>query len=1306
MLDPRCSILTFPQRFDGTHLHLRVLIVPKLGPAWDGSPLQPFLENVPAAGDTAVAFADADLALEARVLDGLGRFPVDTPVDATVALPDASGVATDARGLFEALVAPVAGRFTLAATPPRLAESAADGISLRKHLPSSYRDSFLFTGPRHPGATTDDSYSCAIANAAPPNPAFVTTPDGVSWGQIYAYCLRHPQLARRLGLIREGSFEVDGRFADGGFVYVDLAHGSDYAPQQAAEPTLLSRYAARIPALEAGTARQLFAAVQFPVLIDDPAVPGPPPLLGNYDQVFIEASEYDDGFAKVVHAVQPVSQNLLAEEPDGFSPLTDIGIRAGWDDEQILIWQSRQVAADATVPAIGGVAQRLDAPLGAFAYRLDARELGDPAWHSLVEVRSRAPLALDGIAIGDPPDEPFTGELGVEVHPQSFDGVQPARNLWLPAYLAQWNGQSVVLPDEIAADLFHTEEAVGTTASLGRMYDGVGLDEVPLRYGHTYQLRVRLTDPTGGGPLPSDEPINAGPSTTTKVEFVRHVVPERVSLANLPTFPEQPSGSLFTDDVLELRRPVLGYPAVMFTGKYADPVPLLQAASDEAVGKGSFGIPDPDVTRVQIVVEVQALRMDNLLSSNKREPYAELYRTEREFDPAMDSALEIPLTFDDAAVLRFGVPGDLGDLGVTQAEIDARNDLPLPTARLIRLTIIALADEDATYFAEGANVGKPLQIQVRRESVDETAMFAAATPASMIRALWLQPDPPPSNDGTIGSLFFQRGADASPSIVARLAAEVDVDAKGLTLVGRRGERIVFGAARGIRHTMAPDNSSLTLAAKDDLVNQWIVALTLQLDRDWTWDGLQPIGFDVFRTKRFKGGGDVDDNAGNPIGQWEVVTTASQLAIDQADRTHTRLVFLDAVEPKPADPNAFPDVIGLDYRIEPRFASPPDDADPALELEVELPVTTAPAQVPRIVSAGLALSPYSRNDTYSETGARRRFLWLELSEAPLDPNDEIFIRMLGYAPDPLLSDHRFETFVPPEESPLPIDPELVRVISPGMADDHAGLAAMTRLEASDDSPTHYLVPLPPGLTVDSPELFGLFTYELRVGHADIWSTAHGRFGRPLRSTGVQHPAPTLFCTVQRTRDELIVEAPYAKAVLNGKNITADPPRTQLWVLLYAQVRQADGADWRNILLDDRRLRLQRRLRPSARETFLATATLPGAFQNQDAPARGATAWRQDEIERLLLALGLPADAPLSVLCVEMMPTSAALRPQRSSLRESTVDATEFASAMVAQRGGTRQAVDTTADDEGRPLSDELGHHRILRTSPLVAAPPIC
>ena len=112
---------------------------------------------------------------------------------------------------------------------------------------------------------------------------------------------------------------------------------------------------------------------------------------------------------------------------------------------------------------------------------------------------------------------------------------------------------------------------------------------------------------------------------------------------------------------------------------------------------------------------------------------------------------------------------------------------------------------------------------------------------------------------------------------------------------------------------------------------------------------------------------------------------------------------------------------------------------------------------------------------------------------------------------------------------------------------------------------------------------LETYEIRVGHSAIWSTAQGRFGRPLRTTGVQHPAPTLFCTRHRDEVELLVHAPHAMAVLNGENITADPPRTEIWALLYAQVKQADGKDHRNILLDERKLRLI----PKKSETLITT-----------------------------------------------------------------------------------------------------------------------
>lgn len=384
------------------------------------------------------------------------------------------------------------------------------------------------------------------------------------------------------------------------------------------------------------------------------------------------------------------------------------------------------------------------------------------------------------------------------------------------------------------------------------------------------------------------------------------------------------------------------------------------------------------------------------------------------------------------------------------------------------------------------------------------------------------------------------------------------------------------------------------------------------------------------------------------------------------------------------------------------------------LHLELPVTTAPSQLPRIVSAGIALSKYERDEIYSQTGARRRFLWLELEEPVRDPNDEYFIRLLGYAPDPLLTDNRFETFVPPEEAPLPIDPELVRVITPGQTDDEAGRAAMVELQPAGNSDRHFLVPLPPGLNADDPELFGFFTYELRAGHAHIWSTAQGRFGRALRSTGVQHPAPTLFCAAQRNEQELVVEAPYAEVVLNGKNITANPPRTEIWALLYAQVRQADGKDYRNVLLDDRRLRILPRVRGRFKDPN-GNVLIP--FQNRDAVAHGAARWTQPEILQALHDLGLPGDAPLSVLCVEMI---AALRtPATSTLSGVSLLARTpatspqssvslgLAAAVHAERAGTGATTATAASDDGlRPLSEALGHFRILRTSPLAPVPEVC
>ena len=146
-------------------------------------------------------------------------------------------------------------------------------------------------------------------------------------------------------------------------------------------------------------------------------------------------------------------------------------------------------------------------------------------------------------------------------------------------------------------------------------------------------------------------------------------------------------------------------------------------------------------------------------------------------------------------------------------------------------------------------------------------------------------------------------------------------------------------------------------------------------------------------------------------------------------------------------------------------------------------------------------------------------------------------------------------------------KFIRTIVPGQSDDGAGLGAMTALIPSD-SPVHFLLPLPPGIPDTAPELFGFYTYELRTGRAQGWSTAQGHFGSPLRVTGVQHPAPSLTCMAMHSGNGISASAAFATPVQNGRSVRQVPPATQLYVLIYAQVYQSDGLDFRNVLLSYR------------------------------------------------------------------------------------------------------------------------------------------
>lgn len=154
-------------------------------------------------------------------------------------------------------------------------------------------------------------------------------------------------------------------------------------------------------------------------------------------------------------------------------------------------------------------------------------------------MESKAPLQLGPVNLGT-----YTGELGVEVHPMQLDGNQATGQYWLPSYFTSWNGASMVLPDEDAVALYKTEQATTQAVQLGRMYNPTGLEDVDLRYGTIYDFRVRLMDPTGGGPEAADEPVYEAPAPIGSLHFKRYVRPDPLLSDNrLETYvpPEEPA---------------------------------------------------------------------------------------------------------------------------------------------------------------------------------------------------------------------------------------------------------------------------------------------------------------------------------------------------------------------------------------------------------------------------------------------------------------------------------------------------------------------------------------------------------------------------------------------------------------------------------------------------------------------------------------------------------------------------------------------------------------------------------------------
>ena len=1335
------SVLTFPQLWENNQLTVHALVIPRN--------IDPTLPDQIAAGTP--AWCDATIALKARLIPDLTQYPSILQPDQPFDLPGLA-MPVNTKNIFEAIAASLGGIQSV-----KRLEPATSDLRTRKYLPESYRNSFNFTRPRTNDAAIDDSYHCAVKDNTPIDNSFKSSTDSLSWGKVFAYCMRQPALAERAGFIYKATFNIDPDLVkEGGWIYIDLADGCSYKAAMDANQKLVKRYAARLPKLKKDDSRSLFAAVQFPVLIstvpnmadeDDPIQPS------GFDDLLIECQQYDDGFCKIVHASQPVSSDHLKETEDKELPvITDAGIRLGWDDEQLLIWMNRQMKQDEALPA----GRRTDAPMGAFQYRVDVRlhsdEIPNPnPWQPLCRVRNKIDLVMgETIDVKD-----HESELGVTVFPAQLD-ARKDQPYWLPQYFAGWIGKSLVLPDVDAINIFRKTENADPDrkAKVNDIYAAAGLENISLTYGSKYDFRVRLMDTTGGGPTLDKSRIYDAPAPEGFCDFRRYVQPQTVRLRD--PLPVQ-DDAYYTNDRVAMKRPLLGYPSVLFTGQYPNAVNDLIADVNAAMAeRREVGLADPDVDSVEVLVEIKALEMDMLLRYNtdSRESYAMLYITKRTFPANLNGELEIPFTFVDAHVLNFTDSQDLGELGLTTDGdiIDDHTDIVLPTSRDVRITLRPVVANKPEYYGRNTDLpkkGKPVTLITRRASTDETSLFKSTGDVDRIRGIWLQPDTDTYLKATTGEVFVENYQPSnSSSMIERLVnainRSIEVESKGLSLTGKPGARLQFGASRFIRHNLSPDSTNITFSTKGDLLNHWIIPITLLLNRDWTWDGAMPVSFEVYRQKKFAGVGLSDEEIDaipwedeELVGDIEMKQAINIQALYNPDRSQTYLCFLDSVEPNSSDPLRLPEEIMVQYRIHPLFKSLPDpvdvNPDPDLLLLLHLPITTKPAQVPRIVSAGIAQSKYVADETYSSTEPRKRFLWLEFDEPLRNPNDNYFIRMLAYSPDPLLASWESGMLRAPEEPNLPIDPEPIRIISPEHTDDKSGLNAMEEMIKADSSDVHYLVPLPPGLHAASAELFGFFTYELRVGHKKGWSTAQGRFGSALRTTGAQHPLPQLFCTVNRNEKYIIVNAPYAQTLFNGADVTSKPPRTQLWALLYAQVKRADDMAYRNILLDDQLFVLPPpQIDP---QTGMQIIDI-----NTDAIQYGITGWLNRDVERLLKQFGLPVDSKLSILTVEMLPgydkffsPRADIRQEREGqaaagditlldfhegmevqlFKNSMFRATESAALLQQQKEKDlydhmeeKFISEAQKQEKIRPLTEQLGTQRILRTSTLVPVPEVC
>ena len=104
--------------------------------------------------------------------------------------------------------------------------------------------------------------------------------------------------------------------------------------------------------------------------------------------------------------------------------------------------------------------------------------------------------------------------------------------------------------------------------------------------------------------------------------------------------------------------------------------------------------------------------------------------------------------------------------------------------------------------------------------------------------------------------------------------------------------------------------------------------------------------------------------------------------------------------------------------------------------------------------------------------------------------------------------------------------------------------------------------------------------------------------------------------------------------------------------------------------------------------------------KDLPKTATVTWTNKEIAAILKLLGLPEDASLSVLVVEVFGNITSIVEHFMYLPDEALEKATGSTKAVAQLLLDRRRKNRQA------LTNELGNYRILRTSPLTEVPFVC